>query len=249
MPLSTDPPYELYYWPGIQGRGEFVRLAFEECGADYIDVARLPEAEGGGISALTRVLENPPDDAPAVLAPPILKCGSLLIAHTSAILQFLAPRLGLVPADETSRLLAHQWKLTITDFLVEVHATHHPIAVSAYYRDQKTEAQRATRVFLTERMPKFLGYFERLLTHSAKPGGSYALGELSYVDLSLFQIVAGLRYAFPNAMRQLEPRVPRLVELAARVAQRPRIAAYLSSPRRLPFNDHGLFRHYAELDA
>ena len=40
--------YELHYWPRIQGRGEFVRLALEQAGAEYVDVARGPKSSGGG---------------------------------------------------------------------------------------------------------------------------------------------------------------------------------------------------------
>ena len=50
---------------------------------------------------------------------------------------------------------------------------------------------------------------------------------VSYSDLSLFQLVAGLRYAFPRAMARLEPHFPRVVALHDRIAARPRIAAYL----------------------
>src|SRR5687767_12890133 len=133
--------YELYYWPTIQGRGEFVRLAFEEAGAAYVDVARLPASEGGGAAAIVALLRaEGPGLAP--FAPPFVKAGDLVVAQTAAILQFLAPRLGLVPDDEAARVGAHQLQLTLADLVGEVHDTHHPIAVDEYYEDQKPEARR-----------------------------------------------------------------------------------------------------------
>lgn len=235
--------YELYYWPSIQGRGEFVRLALEEADADYADVARLPR----GVPALTRLLESGSEGRPP-FAPPFLKAGKLVIAQTANILLWLAPRHGLVPGGEAARLWAHQLQLTIADWLVETHDTHHPIGGAFYYEDQKPESKRRAAHFTAERLPKFLGYFERLLGRGKK--GGWLLGRaFTYVDLSLFQMMAGLRYAFPRAMERLEPRYPRAVELHDRVAARPCIAAYLGSKRRIPFNQHGIFRHYPELDA
>ncbi len=239
--------YELYYWPDIQGRGEFVRLALEDAGADYVDVARLPK-HGGGIPALMRFLESRSVEHPP-FAPPFLKAGNLVLAQTANILLFLGPRLGLVPKDEASRLWAHQLQLTIADWVAEVHDTHHPISGGLYYEEQKREAKRRAADFRAERLPKFLDYFERVLKRNPK-GTDYLLGKaVSYVDLSMFQMIAGLRYAFPRAMARLEPKYPRLVALYDRVSARPRIAAYLSSPRRLPFNQQDIFRHYPELDA
>ena len=235
--------YELYYWPDIQGRGEFIRLALEDAGADYVDVARLPKR---GIPALMRFLENRSEQPP--FAPPFLKAGSLVIGQTANILFFLGPRLGLVPKNEASRLWAHQLQLTIADWVVEVHDTHHPISSSLYYEDQKREANRRAADFRSERLPKFLDYFEQALRRSPK-GTGYILGKtISYVDLSIFQMIAGLRYAFPRTMARLERSHPHLVALHDRVWSRPRVAAYLSSPRRLPFNQQCIFRHYPELD-
>jgi len=235
--------YELYYWPGIQGRGEFIRLAFEEAGVAYADVARQPESEGGGVKALRRFLDG---KAPGLLplAPPFLRHGDLVIAQTANVLQYLGPRLGLVPADEASRLRAHQIALTIADLVDEAHDVHHPIAVGLYYHDQKAEAARRAGHFLRERVPKFLGYLERVLERD----GHLVSAEVSYVDLEAFQIIEGLRYAFPRSMPAIERALPRLTALRDRIAARPRIAAYLASDRRLPFNEHGLFRHYPELD-
>jgi len=234
--------YELYYWPSIQGRGEFVRLALEEAGADYIDVARTPQR---GVQALTRFLEGK-SDGRLPFAPPFLKAGKLVIAQTANILLWLAPRHGLAPKSEAARLWTHQLQLTISDWLVEVHDVHHPLGGAFYYEDQKPEAKRRAANFTTERLPKFLGYFERVLERER---GGWLLGKaFSYADLSLFQMIAGLRYAFPGAMQRLEAKYQRQVALHDRVAARPRIAAYLASRRRIPFNQQGIFRHYPELD-
>jgi glutathione S-transferase len=240
--------YELYYWPSIQGRGEFVRLALEEAGADYADVARGKRGEERMLALLDgRRIERPP------FAPPFLKSGDLLIGQTSNILCYLGVRHGLAPKAEAGRLWANQLQLTIADLVQEVHDTHHPIASSLYYEDQREEARRRAEDFRRNRMPKFLGWFERVLERNARGGRGRRAGRLigaslSYPDLSLFQVVEGLRYAFPNAMHRLEPDVPRVLELHGRVQARPRIAAYLKSKRRIPFNEEGIFRRYPELN-
>lgn len=239
--------YELYYWPGIQGRGEFVRLALEEAGADYVDVARLPRSKGGGIPKLMHFMEDESVKRPP-FAPPYLKAGRLVVGQTANILMFLGPRLGLVPKDEASRLWAHQLQLTIADFVVEAHDIHHPIAVSLYYHQQKREARRRAPHFTSERVPKYLDYFEQVLARNPRGKGHAVGSTASYVDLSLFQIIAGLRYALPRTMKRLEPDYPRLVALHDKVRLRPSIAAYLASDRRIPFNEDGIFRHYPELD-
>lgn len=239
--------YELYYWPSIQGRGEFIRLALEDAGAEYADVARLSKRGGVGIPALMRFLENRSLEHPP-FAPPFLKAGDLVIAQTANILLFLGPRLGLVPKNEPTRLWAHQLQLTISDWTVEVHETHHPISGSLYYEEQKREAKRCAVSFKAERLPKFLNYFEQVLERNPKGSDCFLGKSASYVDLSMFQMIEGLRYAFPRAMARLEPAHPKLVALHDRVSARPRIAAYLSSKRRVPFNQDDLFRHYPELD-
>jgi glutathione S-transferase len=236
--------YELYYWDGIQGRGEFVRLTLEEAGADYVDVAR----EGDGESAMLRLLDGDEVERPP-FAPPFLRAGRLLIGQTANILSYLGPRHDLAPTAEAGRLWAHQLQLTIADLVDEVHDTHHPIASSLYYQDQRPEARRRTADFLKSRAPKYLGYFEKVLVRNKEGDGHLVGAKLSYPDLSLFQIVAGLRYAFPRVMARLEPKYPRVVALHDAVAARPRIAAYLASKRRLAFNKHGIFRHYPELDS
>jgi glutathione S-transferase len=234
--------YELYYWPTIQGRGEFVRLALEEAGADYVDVARRGKA---GVAAMMKIIDAKSSARPP-FAPPFVKAGKLIVAQTANILFYLGPLLKLAPRDEAGRLWAHQLQLTITDLVVEIHDTHHPISSSLYYEDQKPAAKRRTKYFWRYRVPKFLGYFERVL---AKNGGKYLVGgRLSYVDLSLFQIVDGLRYAFPKRMKRFEKKVPGVVVLHDRVAQRPRIKAYLASERRIAFSQLGIYRYFKELD-
>lgn len=240
--------YELYYWPSIQGRGEFVRLALEEAGARYSDVARGEEAEGAGLPAMLRLLDGEEVEHPP-FAPPFLRAGQLLIGQTANILLYLGARHRLAPASEAGQLWAHQLQLTIADLVQEAHDTHHPISGGLYYDDQRAEARRRAGDFVEERLPKFLDYFERVLARNPS-GNSHLVGaRLSYPDLSLFQAVAGLRYAFPRAMARLAPRCPRVLALHDMVAARPRIAAYLASERRLPFNEEGIFRRYPELDA
>jgi len=241
----TQAPYELYYWPTIQGRGELVRLALEDAGAPYRDVARLHGAHEGVPAMMKLMRDGGPGLEP--FAPPFLEVGKLVIAQTANILLYLAPRLGLVPDDEASRIGAHQLQLTVADLVGEVHDTHHPVAGSLYYEDQKPEAARRAAAFTGERMPRFLGYFERVLQRSG--GVHFVGGAHSYVDLSVFQVIAGLDYAFPKAMARNEAAIPGLRALATRIAARPRLAEYLASKRRLPFNEQGIFRHYPELDA
>jgi glutathione S-transferase len=233
--------YQLYYWPTAQGRGEFVRLALEEAGADYVDVARRGKA---GVASMMKIIDAK-NSAQPPFAPPFLKAGKLIIAQTANILLYLGPHLKLSPRDEAGLLWAHQLQLTITDLVVEIHDTHHPISSWLYYEDQKPAAKRRTKYFWRYRVPKFLGYFERVL---AKNGGKYLVGRLSYVDLSLFQIVEGLRYAFPKRMKRFEKKIPGVVALHDRVAQRPRIKAYLASERRIAFSQSGVYRYYKELD-
>ncbi len=239
--------YELYYWPGIPGRGEFVRLALEDAGADYVDVARGEDDDGPGTAAMMSLLAGDGTDQPP-FAPPFLKAGTEVISHVANILQFLGPPLNLTPADEAGRRWAHGLQLTFTDFVAEIHDVHHPLGSSLYYEEQRPEALRRAAVFREQRLPRFLGYFEQVLTRNPH-GLRHLVGSAhSYVDLSLFQVMEGLRYAFPNVMRTVEPTVPKLAALADRVAERPNVAAYLRSPRRLPFNESGIFRHYEELD-
>lgn len=240
--------YVLYYWPGIQGRGEFVRLALEEGGAEYRDIALESEEQGGGVPALLKYLDAPGVARPP-FAPPFLQAGRRLIGQTANILLFLGPRLGLAPRDADGRLWTHQLQLTIADFVVEIHDTHHPISGGLYYEQQKSAALRRSRDFLAQRLPKFLDYFECVIERNPE-GGGYLVGKrLSYVDLSMAQVVAGLQYAFPRAGNKALRACPRLRALHQAVFARPRIKRYAASGRRLAFNNAGLFRRYPELDA
>jgi glutathione S-transferase len=238
----TGMSIELYYWPTIQGRGEFVRLMLEDAGAEYVDVARTK----GGMGKMMRFLAGKEPGA-LPFAPPFVRVDGSVLSQTANVLAHLAPRFGLVPHDDARRAEVGQIQLTLADFLGEVHDTHHPIAGSLYYEDQRREAKRRAQSFMKERLAKYLGWLDDLLVRNA---GDWLVGRAcTYADLSAFQMVEGLRYAFPNAMARAERRVPRLVALRARVAARPRLASYLASPRRIPFNQDGIFRRYPELDA
>jgi glutathione S-transferase len=232
--------YQLFYWPGIQGRGEFVRLALEDAGAAYEDVARGK----GGMDAMLAMMRG--DEKRPPFAPPFLKSGKIVIAQVANILFYLGPRLELAPKEEGARLWLNALQLTVTDFVKEIHDTHHPVGTGLYYEDQKPEARRYAEGFLDERAPKYFGYFERVID---KSGGPFLLGRrISYADLSLFQLIAGMRYAFPKGMKRIERKISKVVAVHDRVAGRPGIEAYLQSPRRIAFNEDGIFRHYPELD-
>lgn len=246
--MKPSQPYKLYYWPGIQGRGEFVRLALEDAGAAYVDVTRRPSEEGGGVDALLALLREGHGGV-VPFAPPALVDGNLLLFQTANILHHLGPALGLAPAEAAGQAMARQLQLTIMDLVTEAHDAHHPIAVSLYFEDQKSEASRRAGFFVAERMPKFLRHFEQVVQANRRGAHAFAVGQSpSYVDLSLYQVLVGLSYAFPRAMAQLAPTIPGLIDLRDRVAERPGVAAYLRSDRRLPFDEHGIFRHYPELD-
>jgi glutathione S-transferase len=247
MRAEDQLTYQLHYWPTIQGRGEFVRLALEAAGAAYVDVAREPPGKGGGEAALARRLDDP-DNPRAAFAPPFLIDGDIVVGQTAAILLYLGPRLGLAGTGEADGLWTHQLQLTIADVVAEVHDTHHPISSGRYYEDQREAALERARCFREERIPKFLGWFERVLERNPA-GDLHLVGDaLTYADLSLFQLVAGLRYAFPKATARVLAETPAVAKLHANVSRRQRVHDYLQSPRRIAFNEEGIFRRYPELD-
>jgi len=243
--MTDSKPFELIYWPMLQGRGEFVRLLLEDAAASYVDVARLPKEQGGGIQAVLPYIQGEREGA-LPYAPPILRHGELVLAQTAVICRYLAPRLGLVPEDEAAGLYADQLQVTIADVVSEVHDTHHPVSSALYYEDQKGEAKTRASSFLEHRLSKWLGYFERVLERS---GGDWLLGaSFSYPDLSAFQLLEGIAYAFPKGFERTKVAAPKLMALSDRVGARPKVAAYLTSKRRIPFNEDGIFRRYPELD-
>jgi glutathione S-transferase len=243
--------YELHYWPTIQGRGEFVRLALEAAGAPYVDVARGRVSQGQGMAAMQQYLQDESMPRPPFAAP-FLVDGKLAVAQTAAILLYLGPRLSLVGKSEADRLWTHQIQLTIADLVTEVHDTHHPVGTSLYYEDQKPEARRRAQDLLKNRVPKFLAWFEAILQRNPRNAGKdvpHLVGaRLSYADLSLFQLVEGLCYAFPKGAGRALKMAPQVLALHAGVQRNRPVAAYLASERRIPFNEQGIFRRYPELD-
>ncbi len=240
-------PYELYYWDGLQGRGEFIRLALEEAEAPYVDVVRGSEKDHQGTAAMMRLL-NSKTEPHIPFAPPFLRDGDLIVSQVANILLYLGPKLRLLPGKKKLHYVANGLQLTITDIVAEVHDTHHPIATTLYYEDQKPAAKKRAADFLDNRLPKYMGYFERVLQQNPD-GRKHILGSrLTYVDLSLFQLVDGLCYAFPRATRRFPTEYPALAALHDAVQMLPNIARYLQSDRRVAFNESGVFRHYPELD-
>ena len=232
--------YKLWYWPQLQGRGEFVRLPMEAAGIDYEDIARSQ-----GVEALLADMKARSGRVP--FAPPYLELDGVVIAQVANILLFLGERHHLAPSNMADRLWLHQVQLTIADIVAEVHQVHHPVGMGLYYEDQKAEALRFAKEFRDERMPKFLGYFEQAAT--ANPGEWLIDHRWTYADTSLFQLIEGLRYMFPRRMKTLEADLPRLLAIHWQVAELPGIRAYLASERRIAFNEEGIFRHYPELDS
>lgn len=230
--------YELYYWPMIQGRGEFVRLALEEAGADY---AR----DEGGMEKMQDLME---EGGHPSFAPPFLRHGRLCIGQTSTILLYLGDRHNLAPKSQSGRLWTQQIQQTIADAVFEAHETHHPIGMSLYYEDQKPEAKRRAQEFRKDRIPKFLNWFETILTRNPAGPRNLVGRRLTYADLSLFQLVEGLEYDFPKATKRALKNAPNVAALRDAVGNRRRIAAYLHSDRRIPFNEDGIFRRYPEID-
>lgn len=241
----SEPAYQLVYWPTLPGRGEYIRLLFEVTSTPYVELARRPSESGGGVATILHYMKG---DAPGLppLAPPILVHGEVVLAQVANICLYLAPRLGLVPDGERARVEANQLQLTIADLVAEAHDTHHPVAKAKYYEDQMPEARMYAQGFVTHRLGKFLGYFERVLSFR---GTGHLVGDaLSYVDVSLAHTVDGLTFAFPRAMAQLADGLPQVHALRAKVNALPALVAYRASDRCLPFNSDGIFRRYPELD-
>ncbi|KAL6722225.1 hypothetical protein ACLMJK_001332 [Lecanora helva] len=251
---TSSPPYELLYWPGIPGRGEHIRLCFEETGTPYKDVCNADKA---GMAELRELIspENIGDKInPPALAPPVLKHGDLLISQVPNITLYLAPKLGLAGSEDDENAIYHinQLALTALDGLSnEAHDTHHPIAVGAYYEDQKEEAKKKAKDYVENRVPKFVGYFERVLQGEASKGGEWLYGgQLTFADLVFWQCLDGVTFAFPKAIQELKKsgKYERVFALYDKVKERERIKAYLDSDRRKDYS-MGIWRHYPELDA
>ncbi|QEI09121.1 glutathione S-transferase [Pigmentiphaga aceris] len=232
-------PYEFWYWTGIPGRGEFVRLALEAGGIAYKECARDPAI---GDEGLVKHMQSGQRAQPP-FAPPYLVADGITIAQTANILLFLGERHDLAPRDVAGRLWVNQLQLTIADMVAEAHDTHHPIDAARYYEEQKPEAAQRADVFRSARMPKFLDYFEHALADGAWLAGT----RWTYADLSLYQLVKGLLFAFPKRMKTLAPGYPKVMALYQGVADLPELQNYFASPRHLPFGE-GIFRHYPELD-
>ena len=239
--------YEFFYWPEIQGRGEFVRLALEDAGAAYIDVARGLESDGRGIPAMLAVMRGE-GTSHIPFAPPFLRDGDVIVSHTAAILLYLGRRIGLAPTGEDGRLWTHQIQLTITDIVKEVYNSHHPIDEDKWFHEQKDEATARAAVFRGDRMPKFLAWFERIL--EANPAGAdHLVGSfVTYADLSLFQLVEGLRFAFPLASERELAKLPHVMALHKAVAERATPEGLSGERTARTVRGTGIFRRYSELD-
>lgn len=253
--LSPDQesPYELLYWPTVPGRGEHVRLAFEAANVPYNDISN---DEDDIKLLLSHTSDKNYGDSinPPPFAPPLLRHGDLLISQTSNILLYLASKLDLVPSQEEDPngiYFINALALTALDGLSnEAHDTHHPIDISLYYEDQKEEAKRRATNYTRTRLPKFLGYFERVLSGEAIQGGKWLYGgRLTYADLVLFQTVDGVTHAFPKAVGKLKKggEYNKVFALVDQVRGLENIKSYLESGRRKPYGQ-GIYRYYEELD-
>lgn len=231
--------YALYYWPVLPGRGEIIRMLLEDAGAAYRDVGR---EEGFGVIVSARKGEL---GGARPFAPPILQHGELVLSQSSVIARYIAERHGLAPSDHRGRFLAEQHFLGWSDVMVEVHDTHHPIALGLHYEDQRDAAKERTRHFLADRLGTWLQHFEHIVTQ----GGGVHVGEtITYPDFMARFVLRGIEYAFPRAFSEHRERIPSLLALRDRVEARPQLAAYLASDRAMAFNEHGIFRHYPELE-
>ncbi|EAU41783.1 putative glutathione S-transferase P subunit [Fulvimarina pelagi HTCC2506] len=238
---------DLYYWPDIPGRGEYVRLVLEAGGLKYRDVVRLPEAEGGGMPAMVAFLEGR-KGYPIPFAPPFIVDDGILVSQTALCCAHVAAQCGLAPEAEADRAFALSVAVTTADFAAEAHDTHHPISVSLYYEDQKPEAMRRAEDFRNNRIPKFLAWYENLIENNPTDSGWLVGDRMTYADLGLFHTCRGLAYAFPNAMGEASQAAPKVQELCRTIAKLPKVIAYQGSDRALRFSTDGLFRRYPELD-
>ena len=145
----------------------------------------------------------------------------------------------------------NQLTLTALDgFSNEPHDVHHPIASAAYYEEQKDEALKKAKNYRDVRLPKFLGYYERVLSGEASQGGEYLYGgQLTYADLVLFQTLDGVSFAFPKCVKTARDggKYEKVWALYERVKGHEKIAEYLKSERRQKYK-MGIYRHYPELD-
>ena len=231
--------YQLWYWPSIPGRGEFVRLFMEAGELEYTDMAREQSAD-----ALVEDMHAREGIQP--FAPPYLVDEDVTIGQTALILLYLSDKEGLGSGDLATDLKLMQLQMDIADLVEEVHSTHHPVASSQYYADQMDAAYDKAEDFRANRIPKYLIHFDNALAAS---GGPFVLGEQwSHVDTSLFQVMEGLDYAFPRYMAEMQGSWPHLEALQAAVPEIEGVAAYLASENRMEFNEDGIFRHYEELD-
>jgi glutathione S-transferase len=234
--------HRLYYWPNLQGRGEFVRLVLEAAGVPYEDVARVhPDGAREVMAFMTADREGQ-----LPFAPPVLVVGEHVLAQMPVIVRYLGEAHGLAGTDPIANAHVQQLVLTWCDVVDEVHAVHHPVSTAWFYEQQRDEAIVAARLFRDERLVRWLQWGERTLQ---RHGGDWLAGSrMTVADLAAFQVVTGLRHMFPVAMGRTRGRHPGLMALVDRVAAVPRVAAYLESDRRIPFNLDGIFRAYPELD-
>lgn len=234
--------YQLWYWPDIPGRGEFIRLPMEAAGIAYSEPARTA---ADGLAAVAAYLETL-DQQPA-FAVPLLDTGSEQIAQTPNILAFLGEEHGIGPAGAAQRRYLNQLQIDMADFAEEMHSTHHPVSAYLYYEDQKAEAARVAEAFRTDRVGKYLAHFERAARTS---DGDWLVGdEWSCGDTSMAQLLDGLCYAFPRRMAILAPEFRKLQTIRRKISALAGIVSYRQSSRWQAFNQEGLLRHYPEHDA
>lgn len=197
------------------------------------------------------------DGNPPPFAPPALRIPGegpdgkpLLIYQTPSILSYLGDKLDLAGSNEAEKSWILSHTLTALDLNNEAHDTHHPIAVAKYYEEQKEESLKKSTDFREARIPKFLGYFERVLKGNEEQGkGKYLVGsKLSFADTTLWHVLSGLLFAFPKEMEARKAEFELLFgTFYNSVKEASGVKEYLASGKRKPFS-MGVFRHYPELD-